>query len=80
MQIHELKRTSNAKTKKRVGRGGKKGTYSGRGGKGQTARAGSKVKPLIRELIKRYPKARGTRAQIRRDFVMIVQTKDLERA
>ena len=56
MQIHELRPKHKNKSKKRVGRGGKKGTYSGRGGKGQTARAGSKVKPLIRELIKRYPK------------------------
>lgn len=39
MQIHELKITSSKKIK-RIGRGGKKGTYSGRGGKGQTARSG----------------------------------------
>jgi large subunit ribosomal protein L15 len=49
------------KTKKRVGRGGKKGTYSGRGIKGQKARAGRKLQPIIRELIKRYPKLRGYR-------------------
>lgn len=49
-----------------MGRGGKRGTYSGRGGKGQTARAGAKRQPVIRELIKRYPKLRGYKANIRR--------------
>lgn len=44
-----------------MGRGGKKGAYSGRGIKGQRARAGAKFKPIIRELIKRYPKLRGYR-------------------
>lgn len=38
MQIHQI--SNNKKTRKRVGRGGKKGTYSGRGMKGQKARAG----------------------------------------
>lgn len=63
-----------------MGRGGKKGTYSGKGGKGQTARAGSKVKPLIRELLKRYPKVRGYRAQIKENVVSVVRLDDLERA
>ncbi len=48
-----------------MGRGGKRGTYSGRGGKGQTARAGANTQPIVRELIKRYPKLRGYKAQIR---------------
>ncbi|MFO7806988.1 MAG: 50S ribosomal protein L15 [Candidatus Moraniibacteriota bacterium] len=39
MQIHELK-ASAKKGVKRVGRGGKKGTYSGKGMKGQRARSG----------------------------------------
>jgi len=59
MQLHELRPKHKLKRKKRVGRGGKKGTYSGRGIKGQKARASRKLKPLIRELIKRYPKLRG---------------------
>ena len=66
MQLHELQPTHRHKKKKRVGRGGKRGTYSGRGIKGQGARAGGKFPPSIRELIKRYPKLRGTRAQILR--------------
>jgi large subunit ribosomal protein L15 len=59
MQIHELQRKHKNKGKKRVGRGGKKGTYSGKGNKGQKSRAGRKMVPLIRELIKRYPKLKG---------------------
>ena len=51
MQFHNLKRVHKVKRKKRVGRGGKKGDYSGRGIKGQKSRAGAKFKPLIRELI-----------------------------
>lgn len=59
MQLHELKKNSTTKRKKRVGRGGKKGTYCGGGGKGQKGRAGAKFKPLIREWVKKYPKLRG---------------------
>jgi large subunit ribosomal protein L15 len=44
-----------------VGRGGKKGTYSGRGIKGQKSRAGKRLEPIIRSIIKRYPKLRGYR-------------------
>jgi len=61
MQLHQLRPQSKKKVKKRVGRGGKRGTYSGRGIKGQKSRAGHKMKPIIRELVKRYPKLRGYR-------------------
>ena len=44
-----------------VGRGGKRGKTSGRGTKGQLARAGHKVRPEIRDIIKRIPKLRGYR-------------------
>lgn len=57
MQLHEI--PSRTKPKKRVGRGGKKGTYSGRGMKGQKSRAGANMQPIVRELLKRYPKMRG---------------------
>lgn len=59
MQLHQLKPIYKRKSIKRVGRGGKRGTYSGRGIKGQKARAGGKLQPIIRQLIKRYPKLRG---------------------
>ena len=59
MQIHNLKTTVPLKTKKRIGRGGKRGKTSGRGGKGQTARTGNSGRPEMRDVIKRLPKLRG---------------------
>lgn len=60
MRLHELQPDHENKGKKRVGRGGKWRTYTGRGDKGQKSRAGSgKFQPLIRRLIKRFPKLRG---------------------
>lgn len=59
MQTHQLQRTHSNKKKKRVGRGGKRGTYSGRGIKGQKARAGRKIRPQMRDTIKKIPKKRG---------------------
>lgn len=59
MQIHDLKPKTRKKTKKRIGRGGKRGTYSGKGMKGQKSRAGARMAPIAREFIKRYPKLRG---------------------
>jgi large subunit ribosomal protein L15 len=59
MQLHELKPTAPRKDAKRIGRGGKRGKTSGRGGKGQTARAGSSMRPEMRDVIKKLPKLRG---------------------
>jgi len=61
MQLHELRPKHKLKKRKRVGRGGKRGAYSGRGLKGQKAHAGRRLEPIIRRLIKRYPKLRGYR-------------------
>ncbi|MDI9325286.1 MAG: uL15 family ribosomal protein [Alphaproteobacteria bacterium] len=47
------------KKSRRFGRGGSRGKTSGRGGKGQTARAGHSVKPAIRDFIQSLPKLRG---------------------
>ena len=63
MQLHEIKPKKRGQRRKRIGRGGKKGTYSGKGIKGQRSRAGRKFKPIIRDLIKRYPKLRGSRQE-----------------
>lgn len=65
MQLHELRPLHRGKKRKRVGRGGKRGTYSGRGQKGQKSRAGRRLKPVIREIIKRYPKLRGYKFKAR---------------
>lgn len=72
MQVHELKPKHKNKRKMRVGRGGKKGTYSGRGNKGQSSRAGRKMVPIIRELIKRYPKLKGYRHFALKDNTAVV--------
>ena len=47
MDLHTLKPTNASKSRKRVGRGGKRGTYSGKGMKGQRARSGAKISPLF---------------------------------
>lgn len=59
MQIHTLKRVHKNKKDRLVGRGGKHAKTSGRGGKGQTARAGNKRRPELRDIIKKLPKNRG---------------------
>ncbi len=62
MQIHQLK-VKSQKKKRRLGRGGKKGTYSGRGMKGQKSRSGGNVNPIFEggrsTLIEHLPKKRG---------------------
>lgn len=59
MQLHNLIPKTKNKKSILVGRGGKRGKTSGRGGKGQTARAGNKKRPELRDFIKRIPKLRG---------------------
>jgi large subunit ribosomal protein L15 len=63
MQLHNLKLKNKRKKKKTIGRGGKKGTYSGKGMKGQKARSGAHVKPLFEggrsTLIDHMKKKRG---------------------
>lgn len=59
MQIHELKRKNSNIKRTQVGRGGTRGKTSGRGHKGQKARAGRKLRPEWRDIIKRLPKRRG---------------------
>lgn len=56
-----------------VGRGGKRGKTSGRGTKGQLARAGHKVRPELRDTIKRLPKLRGRG----RNSFLSIQTKPI---
>src|ERR1700690_2249774 len=58
--LNQLKRTGK-RPYRRVGRGqsSTRGKTSGRGGKGQTARAGNKRRPELRDIIKKLPKRRG---------------------
>jgi len=69
MQLHQLKPTYKKKSRQRVGRGGKKGTYAGRGLKGQKARAGRKPRQGFAggdtPLSKRFPKQRGSVGKVK---------------
>jgi len=78
MQLHQLKPIHKPKDKKRVGRGGKRGTYCGRGVKGQKSRAGRKLKPIIREILKKYPKLRGYKFKSKKE-IAILNLGDLEK-
>ncbi len=64
MQLYQLKPTYKKRSRKRIGRGGKKGTYSGKGIKGQKSRSGKKPRVDFAggdtTLSKRLPKKRGT--------------------
>lgn len=59
MQLHQLQRKHPNKKSRQVGRGGKRGKTAGRGTKGQLARAGRKLRPELRDIIKKIPKLRG---------------------
>lgn len=67
MQLHELWPFHSLYAKKtRVGRGGKRGTTSGKGQKGQKSRSGRRIRPAERDLIIRIPKLRGFAQEARR--------------
>lgn len=59
MQLHDIKRKTKNKKRPLIGRGGKRGKTSGKGTKGQKARSGRKMRPELRDFIKRMPKLRG---------------------
>ena len=79
MQLHQLKPIHKLKKKKRVGRGGKKGSYSGRGIKGQKSRAGRKLVPAIRGILKKYPKLKGYRFKKTEKLLAVVNVGLLEK-
>ncbi len=86
MQLHNIKKNTHNRTARRIGRGGKRGKTSGRGHKGQKSRAGHKIRPAERDIIKRIPKRRGygkNRARTvhaERARVVAVNLKALEEA
>lgn len=59
MELHNLKRATPRKYHREIGRGGKRGKTSGRGTKGQKSRAGHRMRPELRDIIKKLPKKRG---------------------
>ncbi|MBI5306527.1 50S ribosomal protein L15 [Candidatus Wolfebacteria bacterium] len=79
MQLHDLKSQFKKEDKKRVGRGGKRGTTSGRGTKGQKSRSGHRIRPAERDLIQRLPKLRGFQNKPLREKDLIVNVGDLEK-
>lgn len=80
MQLHNLKKNTKNRKARQIGRGGKRGTTSGRGTKGQNARAGNKRRPEMRDIIKKLPKLRGYRFGGYADNSLIVNLKDIDRA
>ena len=79
MQFHHLLRSSSSRRSRQIGRGGKRGTYSGRGIKGQHARAGAKFRPAERDIVKKIPKLRGYRFPSFRPRPAVVNMDTLER-
>ena len=68
MQLNQLKRKTKNRDSKRVARGGKRGKTAGRGTKGQKARAGHKMRPEMRDIIKKIPKLRGRGKNTNKSF------------
>lgn len=60
MEIFKKSRNKDTRVQ-RIGRGGKRGTSSGRGTKGQKSRSGHRIRPAERDLLIRLPKLRGYR-------------------
>jgi large subunit ribosomal protein L15 len=80
MQLHELQQKTPNKTPKRVGRGGIRGKTSGRGTKGQKARAGHRIRPDFREKLKKLPKLRGYQFASIQTKPAVVNVAHLEKA
>jgi len=69
-----------SKKKVRIGRGGKRGSYSGRGMKGQRARSGGRsgLKALgMKQMIQRIPKKRGFQSW--KPKLPVINLADLEK-
>ena len=81
MQIHSIP-SRNIKSRKRIGRGGKRGTYCGRGVKGQKSRSGVSINPLFEggrsSLIERMKKNRGFKSPHQKKTS--ISLADLERS
>lgn len=78
MQFHQIKPKTKFSRERRIGRGGKRGTYSGRGIKGLGARAGGKYWPAEREILKKIPKLRGHKFKSFREKPLVVNLGDIE--
>lgn len=79
MQLHELKPKTKNKKSKRIARGGKRGTTSGRGTKGQKSRTGHAIRPALREFLKKIPKLRGVKNMSAAQKSEVVNIEKLEK-
>jgi len=79
MQLHKIQPKHQNRASLRVGRGGKRGTFSGRGTKGLLARAGGKRRPEERDTLKRIPKLRGYRFKSFQERPVVINFDALER-
>lgn len=81
LYLHTIKPASGSKKKRKtIGRGGKRGTYSGRGLKGQRSRSGGKSHTLrrgLRQLVERTHKLPGFKSIYPKPAV--VSLRDLSR-
>ena len=77
MQLHTINAPHTRRHKKRVGRGGKRGTTSGKGTKGQRSRAGHRIRPAARDIVLKFPKLRGVGNSRRSVPATIVKTGDI---
>lgn len=93
MELYQLKPSHGKKSRKRVGRGGKRGTYSGKGMKGQKSRSGKSPRASFgggdTTFAKRLPKRRGTVGKVKvkrgvknfrlRSRLIALNLKDIEK-
>jgi large subunit ribosomal protein L15 len=70
MKLHERTPLRDALLQ-RIGRSGKRGSYSGRGQKGQRSRSGHRIRPAERDIILKIPKMRGFRNKPKRDVPVV---------
>ena len=78
MQSHNLKPSHKLTKRKRIGRGGKRGNYSGRGSKGQRSRAGAHIRPQLREIINKFPKKRGEGFKVLKAVISEIQLRQIK--
>jgi large subunit ribosomal protein L15 len=72
MQQSKIQRNTKRKKHRIVGRGGKHAKTAGRGTKGQKSRSGRKMRPEIRDTIKKIPKLRGRGKNIFKRFREVI--------
>lgn len=80
MQLHTLRPLHKLKNPQpRVGRGGKRGTTSGRGQKGQKAHGGRRIPSGLKEILQRLPKLRGIKNKPKSEKPQILNLQDLSK-